>query len=87
MAIIAWILFGLVVGLIARALMPGRQSMGVVMTVILGIIGSLIGGFVGNALSGEGMQFSPSGIILSILGSMLLLFIAGAVTGPPRRVV
>jgi uncharacterized membrane protein YeaQ/YmgE (transglycosylase-associated protein family) len=84
MSILVWILFGLVVGLVARAIMPGRQPIGVVLTIILGVLGSLVGGLAGNALSGDALAFAPSGFILSVGGAVLLLFLAGLVKGPRR---
>ncbi len=88
MGIIAWIVFGFVVGLIARAVVPGRQSMGFVMTTLLGIAGSLIGGVVAAALTGGGSaaRFEPSGFIGAIIGAIVLLVIGGLVAGPRRRV-
>ena len=89
MGIIAWIVFGFIVGLIARALMPGRQGMGFVMTTLLGVAGSLIGGLVASALFGGGSatRFEPVGFIGSIIGAILLLLLAGFVMGSRRRTV
>ncbi len=89
MGIIAWIIFGFIVGLIARAIVPGRQSMGFVMTTLLGVAGSIIGGLVASAIWGHGGagQFQSSGFIGSIIGAIVLLLIGGAVTGPRRRTV
>ncbi len=88
MGIIAWIVFGFIVGLIARALVPGRQAMGFVLTTVLGIAGSLVGGLVASALSGgPSMGFQPSGFLGSLVGAIVLLVIAGLVTGPRRRTV
>src|SRR5262245_61984327 len=53
MSILMFILFGLIIGFLARAIMPGKQSMGLVATGLVGIIGSFIGGFVGNLLGGR----------------------------------
>jgi uncharacterized membrane protein YeaQ/YmgE (transglycosylase-associated protein family) len=87
MGIIAWIVFGFVVGLIARAIMPGKQGMGLVMTTLLGVAGSLIGGLIASALgSGDATGFHGAGFIGSIIGALVLLFIAGLVTGPRRRI-
>ncbi|HZA49441.1 MAG TPA: GlsB/YeaQ/YmgE family stress response membrane protein [Myxococcaceae bacterium] len=90
MGIIAFIIIGLVAGLIARALMPGRQAMGLVATTLLGMAGSLLGGFVGSLLrGGDGRLFDlhGSGIIMSVLGAMLVLFVVGlAGRGRTRRV-
>lgn len=87
MGIIAWIVFGFVIGLIARAVLPGKQGMGLVMTTLLGIAGSLIGGLVASALFGAGSatRFEPSGFIGSLIGAVILLVIAGMVTGGRRR--
>jgi len=76
MALLAFIVFGLIVGLIARALMPGRQSMGLIGTALLGMAGSFIGGFIGSLLHGGGMlELHTTGIIGSILGALLVLFL------------
>lgn len=86
MGIIAWIVFGFIVGLIARAIMPGKQSMGFVLTTLLGIAGSVIGGLIASALGGgDATGFHGSGIIGSVIGAIVLLFLAGLVTGPRRR--
>jgi uncharacterized membrane protein YeaQ/YmgE (transglycosylase-associated protein family) len=70
-SIIGWIVFGLIVGLLARLLVPGKQPMGFVMTVLLGIVGSVIGGFIGYAISGD--YYAPAGWLLSIVGAILVL--------------
>ncbi len=88
MGIIAWIVFGFIVGLIARALVPGRQGMGFVLTTVLGVAGSLIGGVVASALWGGSVtRFEPSGFIGSLIGAILLLLIAGMVMRPRHRTV
>jgi uncharacterized membrane protein YeaQ/YmgE (transglycosylase-associated protein family) len=80
MSIIGWILFGLVVGIIGKLLMPGRDPGGFILTILLGIAGALLGGFVGRALGfyGEG---EPAGFIMAVLGSILLLIIYRMVAG------
>ncbi|MBA3638676.1 MAG: GlsB/YeaQ/YmgE family stress response membrane protein [Acidobacteriota bacterium] len=72
MGILTWILFGLVVGIIAKLLMPGRDPGGFIVTILLGIAGALLGGFVGRAMGwyGEG---DAAGWIVSILGAIILL--------------
>ena len=70
MGILSWILFGLVVGVIAKLLMPGRDPGGFIVTILLGIAGGLVGGFVGQAMGFAGE--SPSWI-MSILGAIALL--------------
>ena len=72
MGILSWILFGLVVGVIAKLLMPGRDPGGFIVTILLGIAGALIGGFVGRALGFYGENES-AGWIMSILGAIVLL--------------
>jgi uncharacterized membrane protein YeaQ/YmgE (transglycosylase-associated protein family) len=72
MGIIAWILFGLVVGVIAKLLMPGRDPGGFIVTSLLGIAGALVGGFAGRALNLYGPNDS-AGWLMSILGAVVLL--------------
>jgi uncharacterized membrane protein YeaQ/YmgE (transglycosylase-associated protein family) len=72
MAILSWILFGLVVGVIAKLLMPGRDPGGFIVTILLGIAGALVGGFVGRALGFYG-ENQGAGWIMSILGAIVLL--------------
>jgi uncharacterized membrane protein YeaQ/YmgE (transglycosylase-associated protein family) len=87
MGIVAWIVFGFVVGLIARALMPGRQRIGIVMTALLGIAGSFLGGLVASLLTGNpAHEAHGAGFIGSILGAILLLFLFGAVFSRRRLV-
>jgi len=78
MGLLAFIVFGLIVGLIARAVMPGRQSMGIIATALLGMAGSFVGGIVGSLVYG-GQMFAlhTSGIIGSILGALLVMFLMG----------
>jgi uncharacterized membrane protein YeaQ/YmgE (transglycosylase-associated protein family) len=73
--LIGWILFGFLVGLIARALVPGSQPLGCMKTILLGVGGSLVGGLVGYLLVG-GSIFQSSGWIGSIIGAIILLVIA-----------
>jgi uncharacterized membrane protein YeaQ/YmgE (transglycosylase-associated protein family) len=72
MGILSWILFGLVVGVIAKLLMPGRDPGGFIITILLGIAGALIGGFVGRAMGFYG-ENQGAGWIMSILGAIILL--------------
>jgi uncharacterized membrane protein YeaQ/YmgE (transglycosylase-associated protein family) len=72
MGILAWILFGLVVGVIAKFLMPGRDPGGFIVTILLGIAGALIGGFIGRAM-GLYEANQGAGWIMSILGAIILL--------------
>jgi uncharacterized membrane protein YeaQ/YmgE (transglycosylase-associated protein family) len=86
MGVISWMVFGFIVGLVARAVVPGRQGMGFVMTTLLGVAGSLAGGLVATALSGGDAGFRTSGLLGSVVGAIVLLIIAGLVTGPRRRI-
>ena len=74
MSIIGWILFGLVVGIVGKLLMPGRDPGGFIITIVLGIAGALIGGFVGQSL-GFYREGEPAGFIMAVLGSIILLFL------------
>jgi len=74
MGIIAWICFGLVVGVIAKLLMPGRDPGGFIVTMLLGVAGALVGGFIGRAMGFYGPN-QGAGWLMSILGAVVLLFI------------
>ncbi len=83
--VIGWILFGLIVGVIAKLLMPGRDPGGFVVTILLGIAGSLLGGVIGRALGLYGPGES-AGWIISILGAVVLLFLYRLVKRRPHAV-
>jgi uncharacterized membrane protein YeaQ/YmgE (transglycosylase-associated protein family) len=72
MGILTWILFGLVIGVIAKLLMPGRDPGGFIITILLGIAGALVGGFIGRAMGFYG-QGESAGWLMSILGAVILL--------------
>lgn len=82
-AIIGWIIFGLIAGLIAKALMPGKDPGGALITIALGIVGSIIGGFVGQTLFGYGRTVNDTGdlsqpgflmsLVLAVVGAIVLL--------------
>ncbi|HUH87675.1 MAG TPA: GlsB/YeaQ/YmgE family stress response membrane protein [Pusillimonas sp.] len=78
MGIISMIIVGFIVGLIARAVMPGDQKLGIIWTIVLGIVGALVAGYLGAALgwyqAGEG-----AGWIASIIGAVIVLFIYGLI--------
>lgn len=79
MSILAFIILGIVAGFLARALMPGRQPMGVIGTAAVGMVGSLLGGFVGNLLAGQrALDLEAAGLIGSILGALVVLMIVGS---------
>jgi uncharacterized membrane protein YeaQ/YmgE (transglycosylase-associated protein family) len=81
MSIITMIIVGFIVGLLARALKPGNDRMGIIMTTIVGIVGSLIAGWVGQAM-GWYRPGQPAGWIASIVGAIVLLVIVAMVRRP-----
>jgi uncharacterized membrane protein YeaQ/YmgE (transglycosylase-associated protein family) len=85
MSIIGWILFGLVVGIVGKLLMPGRDPGGFIITILLGIAGALIGGFVGQSL-GFYREGEPAGFIMAVLGSIILLLLYRMFVGRRDRV-
>jgi uncharacterized membrane protein YeaQ/YmgE (transglycosylase-associated protein family) len=87
MGIIGWIVLGLIAGAIAKAILPGRQSGGWIITLVLGVVGALLGGFIGSQLFGIGLEgfFSIQTWLLAIGGSVLVLAIYGLVTRGSRR--
>jgi uncharacterized membrane protein YeaQ/YmgE (transglycosylase-associated protein family) len=93
MSIIGFLVFGLIIGLVARAIFPGRQPMGWLMTAVLGMVGSLVGGLIGHALFGGNSQangswgFTPGGWISSIVGALIVLWAYLAVSGRRARTV
>ena len=72
MSVIGWIIFGLIVGIVAKFVHPGRDPGGFVVTIVIGIVGALIGGFIGRAL-GWYREGDPVGFIMAVLGSIILL--------------
>jgi uncharacterized membrane protein YeaQ/YmgE (transglycosylase-associated protein family) len=74
LGVIGWIVFGLIVGAVAKLLMPGRDPGGIIVTMALGIVGALLGGFIGRALHWYGPN-DGAGFLMSLLGSVLLLWL------------
>jgi uncharacterized membrane protein YeaQ/YmgE (transglycosylase-associated protein family) len=72
--VIGWILFGLIVGALAKLLMPGRDPGGLIVTMLLGIAGAMLGGFLGRALGWYGPN-DGAGFLMSLIGAVLLLWI------------
>ena len=83
--ILGWILFGLIAGVLAKLLMPGKDPGGIIVTILLGIAGALLGGFLGQALGLYGPGES-AGMIMSIIGAILLLAIYRMMTRGRARV-
>jgi uncharacterized membrane protein YeaQ/YmgE (transglycosylase-associated protein family) len=72
--ILGWMVFGLVIGAIAKLLMPGRDPGGIIVTMVLGILGAVVGGFIGRAV-GWYQPGEPAGFFMATLGAIVLLFI------------
>lgn len=81
---LGWIFFGLIVGIVAKLLMPGRDPGGFIVTILLGIVGALLGGFIGQAAGLYGPN-EPAGFVMSLLGAILVLFVYRRLVG--RRAV
>jgi uncharacterized membrane protein YeaQ/YmgE (transglycosylase-associated protein family) len=74
MDILIWIVFGLIVGVVAKFLMPGPDPGGMIMTIVLGIVGALLGGWIGRAL-GMYQTGQPAGFLMAVLGAIVVLLI------------
>jgi uncharacterized membrane protein YeaQ/YmgE (transglycosylase-associated protein family) len=75
MGILSWIVFGLVVGAIAKLVMPGRDPGGIIVTIALGIVGAVVGGFLGTALGfGTVIGFDVRSLLVAVGGALTLLF-------------
>jgi uncharacterized membrane protein YeaQ/YmgE (transglycosylase-associated protein family) len=85
MHIIGWILFGLVVGVVAKLLMPGRDPGGFVITALLGIVGGLLGGFLGRAM-GWYREGDAVGFFMAVIGSIIVLALYRFTIGRSARV-
>jgi uncharacterized membrane protein YeaQ/YmgE (transglycosylase-associated protein family) len=83
MGILGWILFGLVVGALAKLIMPGRDPGGFIVTILLGIVGALVGGFLGRAL-GLYQPGEPAGFLGALVGAIIVLAIYRFAAGRRR---
>ena len=81
--IVGWILFGLIVGVIAKLIMPGRDPGGIIVTMLLGIVGAVLGGFLGRSLGFYGPQ-QAAGWLMSIVGAIVVLMIYRVLVRRPR---
>lgn len=82
MGIIAWIVFGLVAGIVAKWIMPGKDPGGFILTIIIGIAGALVGGWLSTLFGlGDISGFDIRSFIIAVLGALLLLFIYHRVRG------
>ena len=80
MSVLGWILFGLIVGVVGKLLIPGRDPGGFILTILLGIAGALLGGFIGQSL-GLYQPGEPAGFVMAVVGSIILLLIYRLVIG------
>ena len=83
MSIIAWIFLGLLAGLIAKAIMPGAERIGIIITTVLGVVGAMLGGFLATALGfGDPVDefFDISTWLAAIVGAMIVLFVWNAIS-------
>ena len=93
LAILGWIVFGLIAGLIAKAIMPGKDPGGFIITTLLGIVGAVIGGWIGHALFGTGSMTgadtnSPGffiSLVLSVVGAIVVLAVYRLLVGRSLR--
>ena len=83
MGILGWILFGLIVGAVAKLVMPGRDPGGIIVTMLLGIAGAVIGGFIGRA-AGFYAPGEPAGFLMAFVGAVVLLAIYRMMVGRRR---
>ncbi len=87
MGFLAFILLGLIAGAIAKLIIPGKQNIGWLMTLVLGVLGALLGGWLGSVLFGTGLEefFDLSTWLLAIGGAIIVLLIYGAIVGRRGR--
>lgn len=88
MGILGFLILGLIAGAIAKAILPGRQGGGWVITLVLGVVGAILGGWIGSLIFGGGLGefFDLRTWLLAILGAIIVLLIYGAVAGRRSRV-
>jgi uncharacterized membrane protein YeaQ/YmgE (transglycosylase-associated protein family) len=84
MSILGWIVFGLVVGIVAKFLMPGPDPGGMIVTILLGITGALLGGFIGRGLGWYG-EADPVGFLMALIGAILILILYRQLGGSKNR--
>jgi len=94
-AILGWIIFGLIAGLMAKAIMPGRDPGGMILTIALGMVGALLGGFIGRAWLGYGRHADSTvavsrpgflmSLVMAVVGAIILLAVYRLITGRSVR--
>ncbi len=95
LAILGWIIFGLIAGFIAKAIMPGRDPGGAIVTILLGIVGAVIGGFIGRSLFGYGRAVNDASdiaepgflmsLVLAVIGAIVVLAVYRLIRGRSLR--
>ena len=85
LTILGWLVFGLIAGFIARAVVPGKDDIGLVMTIVLGVAGSVVGGFLLGLFTSGLRGFHPAGWIGSIIGAVIVLVIYNQIIGRKKR--
>jgi uncharacterized membrane protein YeaQ/YmgE (transglycosylase-associated protein family) len=83
--VIGWIIFGLIVGAVAKLVMPGRDPGGIIVTMLLGVAGALLGGWLGRAMNWYGPN-EGAGFLMSLLGAIILLFLYRMLVGRRARI-
>lgn len=86
MGLLGWIVFGLIVGALAKFVMPGRDPGGIIVTMLLGVVGALVGGAIGRAM-GMYRPEEPAGFVMAFIGAVILLAIYRMVVGGRARTV
>ena len=84
LTILGMIILGAIAGFIARAVVPGKDSMSILATIVLGIVGSFVGGFLANLIFNGDLELTTSSWIGSIIGAIIALVVYNAVTGKKR---
>lgn len=86
MGVISFLIFGLVAGIVARLILPGKQPGGWIATLILGVVGAFLGGFIGSLVfHADFGTWSLANFILSVVGAIIVLLVYGAITGRGTR--
>jgi uncharacterized membrane protein YeaQ/YmgE (transglycosylase-associated protein family) len=87
MGILAFLILGLIAGAIAKAVLPGRQGGGWIITLVVGVVGAILGGWIGSLIFGGGLAdfFDLRTWLLAILGAVIVLLIYGALAGRRSR--